>query len=269
MINCKIGIIGCGNMGEAILKGLSKVIEPSTSIYVSEYDEKRREVIQDKYKVIVSIDNNYIVKYSDVIILAVKPKDFAALLKSEVCCGVSEKKLIISIAAGITTQYIEKIVGREIPVIRAMPNMAAVIGESITSLSAGSSANKEHMKLASEIFSVIGDVVEIDESMVDAVTAISGSGPAYFFYLVESMLEAARELGLKDDIARRLVTKTALGSARLLESTKEDPALLRAKVTSKGGTTEAAFKVIEAAFVKRAMKEAVKKAHDRAKELAQ
>jgi pyrroline-5-carboxylate reductase len=268
MINKKIGIIGCGNMGEAILGRLSNVVEKSISLMVSEFDAGRREYIESKYKVIVEIDNNEVVKFADVIILAVKPKDFDNLLKNEVCCGVSKNKLIISIAAGITTKYIESIVGKDIPVVRAMPNMAATIGEAISTISAGSAASARDMKLAKEILSTIGEVVEVDEKLVDSVTAISGSGPAYFFYLAEALIDAAQGLGLEKDIAKRLVLKTAFGSAKLLETLKEEPGVLRAKVTSKGGTTEAALKIFESNKFKDTVKKAVKEAQKRSKELS-
>lgn len=268
MINKKIGIIGCGSMGEALLSRLSRAIEKSTSIMVSELDAARRDFIQSKYRIIVEIDNNYLVKYSDVIILAVKPKDFEDVLKQEVCCGISENKLLISIAAGITTAYIEKIVGKDVPVIRVMPNMGAVIGEAVSSISAGNSARDEHMLLAREIFSMIGEVVEVEEKLVDAITAVSGSGPAYFFYLVEALKEAARDLGIDEDMANRIVLKTALGSAKLLEELGEEPALLRKKVTSKGGTTEAAFKILEKKKFKDIVKDAVKQAFKRSREIS-
>lgn len=255
-------------MGEALLSGLSKVVEKSTSLMMSEFDAKRRDYIQSKYKVIVEIDNNKIVKFADVIILAIKPKGFEDLLKKEVCCGVSKNKLLISIAAGITTTFIEKIVGKDIPVIRVMPNMAAAIGESISSISPGSSVSSDNMNLAKEIFSTIGDVVEIDEKKVDAVTAVSGSGPAYFFYLIESLIEAAVKSGLDKDIAKRLVLKTALGSAKLLEALREEPFSLRTRVASKGGTTEAAMKVFETKQFKNIVKDAVTAALKRSKELS-
>jgi pyrroline-5-carboxylate reductase len=267
MIGKKIGIIGCGNMGEAILNRLSNVLEKSVSIMASEFDAKRRDYIQSKYKIIVEIDNNEVVKFADVIILAVKPKDLEAVIRSEVCCGASKDKLLISIAAGITTKYIESIVGKDVPVIRVMPNMAATIGESISSISYGSAVTPKHMELAKEIFLTIGDVVEVDENLIDVVTAISGSGPAYFFYMIEALIEAGCAAGLKDDVARKLVLKTALGSAKLLETLKEPPAILRAKVTSKGGTTEAAIKVFESKKFKNIIKDAVKAAKARSKEL--
>ena len=268
MINKKIGIIGCGNMGEAILSRLAKVVEKSTHLMVTEADERRREEIEDKYKIIVGLDNNYLVKYSDIIIIAVKPKDFDNLLKQEVCCGISKDKLLISLAAGVTTKRIEKIVGKDIPVVRVMPNMGAVIGESITSISRGSSAKNEHVRLAKDIFSKIGDVVELDEKFINAVTAVAGSGPAYFFYLMEALTEAAEDLGLDKEISEKLVYKTALGSVKLVHELKMHPAVLRGMVTSKGGTTEAALKVFESKKFKGIVKGALNKACGRAKELA-
>jgi pyrroline-5-carboxylate reductase len=268
MINKKIGIIGCGNMGEALLSRLSKMVEKSTALMVCEQDAARRDHIQAKYKMIVAIDNNAVVKFSDVIILAVKPKDFEGVLRQEVCCGLSEKKLLISIAAGITTKYIERAVGKDIPVIRAMPNMGALIGEAVTTLSRGSSAGDRDMETAKEIFSLIGDVIEVEEALVDAVTAISGSGPAYFFYMIESLEKAAVSLGLSGSIAARLVLKTALGSAKLLEALKEDPAALRKRVASKGGTTEAAINIFEKKRFKNIINEAVQGAYKRSKELS-
>ena len=122
MINKKIGIIGCGNMGEAIFSRLAQVMDKSTVLMVSEMDAARRDAIMTKYKIIVEIDNNYVVKYSDIIILAVKPKDIESVLTQEVCCGISPSKLLISIAAGITTKHIENVVGKDIPVIRVMPS---------------------------------------------------------------------------------------------------------------------------------------------------
>lgn len=268
MIRHKIGIIGCGHMGEALLKGLCGVVEKSTMIIASELDAARREEIQGRYKMIVSIDNNYLVKNSDVIILAVKPHDLQEVLRTEVCCGVSREKLIISIAAGIKTHRIEDALEPGVPVVRAMPNLPATIGQAITSISAGKWAAVSHINTAKEIFSSIGDVVEVDEKLVDAVTAISGSGPAYFFYLAEAMVEAAHELGIDKKTAEKLVIKTALGSAGLLQELGESPQILRKKVTSKGGTTEAAMSVFDKKDIKKSLKEAIKKAHSRSLELS-
>lgn len=268
MITKKIGIIGCGNMGEALLGRLSAIMEKSVSLMVSEMDAARRDYIRSKHRIIVEVDNNAVVKFADVIIIAVKPKEFEGVLKNEICCGVSSKKLLISIAAGITTGYIEKIVGKDVPVVRVMPNMAALVGEAISSIAGGSSATAADMKLAGEIFSLIGDVVEVDEKLLDAVTAISGSGPAYFFYLIESLIEAAKGLGLDETVARKLVLKTALGSSKLLEAVKTGPSELIKSVASKGGTTEAALKIFESRKFKDIIREAVRGAYDRSREIS-
>lgn len=268
MTDKKIGIIGCGNMGEALLGRLSKVMEKSVSIMVSELDAARRAAILEKHKIIVEIDNNYLVKYSDVIILAVKPQDLENVLRQEVCCGISEKKLLISIAAGITTKYIEGVVGSNVPVIRAMPNMPAIIGEAVTAICAGSAATKRDVELARQIFLTIGDVVEVEEKQIDAVTAISGSGPAYVFYFIEALAEAAEKLGLDKKTSEELAIKTAIGSSKLLDALKEHPAILRKKVASKGGTTEAALKVFDDRKLNKIIEEATVAAFNRSKELS-
>lgn len=268
MIDKRIGIIGCGNMGEALLGRLSESMEKSTSLMVSEMDSARRDYIRKKYRMIVEIDNNLVVKGSDVIILAIKPKDFEDVLKGEVSIGASDKKLIISIAAGITTRHIESVIGPEIPVVRVMPNMPAIIGEAVSAICAGSSADKKHMDTVREIFSMIGDVVEVEEKLMNAVTAVSGTGPAYFFYLMETLIKSAVSLGLDKKAARELVVKTALGSAKLISELEADPEEMREKVTSKGGTTEAAFKVFKARRMDGIIKAAVKKASDRSRKLS-
>ncbi len=269
MINDKkIGIIGCGNMGEAILSRLCAVLEKSTSIMVSEMNTARREAILEKYKIIVEIDNNYVVKFADVIILAVKPQDLESVLKQEVCCGISNKKLVISIAAGITTEHIEKVVGKDVPVVRAMPNMPAVVGEAVTAICAGSAADRKSLDTAKEIFATIGDVVEVDESLMGAVTAISGSGPAYFFYLTEALAGAAMKLGLDKKTAEVLAVRTLIGSAKLLDVPGACPKALRAKVTSKGGTTEAALKIFDEKGLKKLVEDAARAACMRSQELS-
>lgn len=255
-------------MGEAILKGLSRIVEKSTKLMVSEVNLERRDYIQTTYKIIVAPDNRYLFKYSDAVIMAVKPQDVDALLAGEICCDLSAKKLLISIAAGITTKHIESIVGKEVPVIRVMPNMPATIGQGISGIAAGTAARPADMDLAREIFAAVGETVEVREELMDAVTAISGSGPAYFFYLCELLIESAKALGLDAAMARRLVMKTALGSVNLIEASREDPAQARKRVASKGGTTEAAFKVFEAHRLAAIIAEATEAACKRSQELS-
>ena len=268
MIDKKIGIIGCGNMGEALLSRLSETVEKSTMIMASEFDSTRRDYIRKKYRMIVETDNNLVMKYSDIVILAVKPKDFEDLLNGEITIGASPKKLIISIAAGITTKYIESAIGNDVPVVRVMPNMPAVVGEAVSAVCRGRSASKKDIEAAKEIFEMIGSVVEVDEKLMDAVTAISGSGPAYFFSLMEELIRSAVAMGIDRKTAKTLVVKTALGSAKLIDSIGADPKEMRDRVTSKGGTTEAAFKVFRAKKVGSAIKAAVKAAAAKSKKIS-
>lgn len=268
MIDKKIGIIGCGNMGEALLGRLSEALEKSTMIMVSESDAARRDYIWKKYRMIIETDNNLVMKYSDIVVLAVKPKDFEDLLKGEVAIGASGKKLIISIAAGITTKYIESVLGDDVPVVRVMPNMPAVVGQAVSAICAGRSAGRKDVEAVIQIFSLIGSVVEVEEKLMDAVTAVSGSGPAYFFYLMESMIQSAEALGIDRDTAKELVVRTAFGSAMLIDAIDADPADMRNKVTSKGGTTEAAFKVLKSKKFSGIIKAAIKAAAARSKKLS-
>ena len=264
MVEKTIGIIGCGNMGEAILRRLSG---RRWKIIVGERDPLKRKDVQKRCGIKAQGDNRAVAKASSIIILAVKPYDIGGVL-SEVAAAGLKSKLILSIAAGVTTDRIEKALGAAIPVVRAMPNMPAIAGEGITAISPGRYAGPSHMKTAKDLLSVIGSVIVVEEGLIDAVTAISGSGPAYFFYLVECMIEAAREFGLNETDAKLLAVKTALGSARVMDSAEVPPEVLRAKVASKGGTTEAALKLFESRGLKDIIKEAIRAARSRAKELA-
>lgn len=265
MLNETIGVIGCGNMGGELVKLLAGRVRRSR-LMAYDADPARRNAMR-RCKAVIAEDNSALAKQCDVVILAVKPKDIEGLL-GQIKKFITKDKLLISIAAGITTGYIERSLGGSAAVVRAMPNMPARIGEGISSLSRGTFAKGSDIKIAKEIFSKLGDVIQADEDLVDAVTAVSGSGPAYFFYLIESMIEAAVDLGLSEEAAKRLVIKTALGSAKLLLAVKESPAELRAKVASKGGTTEAALHILESRDFKGIVKEAVKRAHSRSKELS-
>ncbi len=266
MKKLKIGVIGCGNMGEAVLKGLLAAKGSSCSVLASDPDASRRNSISRRYGIKVSDGNLRVSENSEVIVLAVKPRDIDGVLR-DISKAALSSKLVISIAAGISVLRLEKGLGKNVPVVRAMPNMPALVGCGVTAICSGIHAKKRHVKLAKDILSSIGDVIEIDEARMDAVTAISGSGPAYFFYLVECMIEAARELGLGEEDASNLVVKTAIGAARVLEERIESPQILRAKVASKGGTTEAAFRVFESKGFKEILKEAIRAGHARSKEL--
>ena len=254
-----IAIIGGGNMGETLIKGLHKY----NRLLVCEANSARVQYLKKKYQ-LTAVDISAAVKAASVIILAVKPQDMPVALK-QMKTDCTWGKLVISIAAGLTTKYFEQhFPGRKIAVVRCMPNMPAFIGEGMTAICAGKNATPVDVKAAQKILQTIGQTVIVKESMMDAVTAVSGSGPAYVFLFVEQWMAAARALGFKESEAKALVYKTLLGSAHLLEKSEFNAAALRVKVTSKGGTTQAAMEVFSKGKFDQLMKQALLAAKNRA-----
>ncbi|PKL46912.1 MAG: pyrroline-5-carboxylate reductase [Planctomycetes bacterium HGW-Planctomycetes-1] len=240
----KIGFVGAGNMAEAIIKGvIDAKVYKSNNIIISDIRPQRVKTVCKKYKV-KSADNCKLAKTVNVLVLSVKPQNMADILK-EIKKAISKNILIVSIAAGVTTKKIQKTLGN-IAVVRVMPNTPALIGQGAAAIFATKKA-KAKVKNVLRIFSAVGLAVEVgDEKLMDAVTAVSGSGPAYFFLLMEAMLKAAQKLGLKKAIAQKLVLQTAKGAGLLaVEAAKggKGPDVLRKMVTSPGGTTEAAMRV--------------------------
>ena len=254
-------------MGEALVKGLYK----AHKVCVCEADAKRARVLKNRYGVAV-LDLRAALENTDTVVLAVKPQDMAGLLAGIRRGGQAGRphinKLFISIAAGLTTKFFEAHLGGRPRVVRAMPNMPATIGEGITALCAGKYASAKYLAAAQKVLSSVGKTMIVEEKRMDAVTAVSGSGPAYVFLFVEQWMAAARALGFKEAQARALVYATLAGSAHLLEKGKLDAAVLRAKVTSKGGTTQAALNVFFKAKSDQVMKKALLAARKRAQELA-
>jgi len=269
MIYKKIGVIGCGNMGQALIEGfLSSGLVPKTNLLGCETDIEKARAVAEKYSIQVTKDARGTVKVSDAIILAVKPQAVQEVL-SEIKPCIDESKTIISIAAGITTTAIEEILGDEPRVVRGMPNTPALVKKGMSAVCDGKYAKLGDRQIAIDLLSCAGEVAVVEEKFMDAVTAISGSGPAYFFYIYEKLIEAAIEAGLPEATASKLVVQTALGAAHLIAYTKETPQALRAKVTSKGGTTEAAIKVLDESDINRIIKDAVKAARERSKTLSE
>ena len=262
----RIGIIGGGNMGEALLKGLLEEKKvPRKNLWVGEADSGRRSFLRRRYGVRVVGDNRDIARRSDLLILAVKPQEFSALF--EQVGSLPKGKRVISIAAGIATRRIEEAAGK-VPVIRAMPNLAARVGASITALSKGRFATSSHLKEAQALFRSVGRVVVVPEKRLDAITALSGSGPAYVAYLAKLLMEAGRGIGLPRDLTRQLVLQTFAGSSRYLLEEGIDPDLFIRKVASKGGTTEAAFTVLKNGNLSRLFRRALQAAARRSKQLS-
>lgn len=257
-----LGFVGGGNMGTAIIAGGAGKYR----FFVCEKDPVKKKFLKKKYAVIPS-ELPELVQNSQVIILAVKPQDMDGIL-SELKNILTPDKLVISIAAGLTTSFFEKALGPKIRVIRTMPNMPGQIGLGVTALCKGRWATPADLKTAEGIFANIGETVIVNEKMMDPVTAVSGSGPAYVFLFVECFLKAAQNAGFDAKSAAKLVGSTLKGSAELWLRSGEDAGILRQKVTSKGGTTQAALEVFENAGFERIFIEAVAAARKRAGELA-
>jgi pyrroline-5-carboxylate reductase len=263
----KLSMIGAGNMAEAILAGIvSKQLYKQEQICATNKSNKERlNYFSESFGIHTTEDVKEALS-TEIVILAMKPKDVAAgldLLKSH----ITRDHLIISVAAGITAESIEALVNLEVPVIRAMPNTSAAIGQSATALSKGQYANDEHLEKAVSLFKTIGSAVVVDESQMHAVTGVSGSGPAYYYYLVEAMERAALELGLEKDVAKNLVVQTIIGAGEMLKQSPKDPSTLKKDVMSPGGTTEAGLKVLEYHDVQKAMIECIKQAASRSEEI--
>jgi pyrroline-5-carboxylate reductase len=267
--NKRLLIIGVGNMAEAMIQGLldSKKL-PKENIAFTEVRIDRREYIQKKYGVRPFLENRDGVLESDIILFAVKPQNIQEVL-NELKRTDSGPKVYISIAAGVKIQKFEDGLGEGARVIRVMPNMAALIRKGISGVSRGRFAAQGDEDAAVEIMTAVGEVVRLPENLLDAVTALSGSGPAYFFYFIEALQEAGIQLGLSSEISAKLVQSTALGAALLVRETQETPESLRKKVTSPGGTTEAALRFFDENKLKDLIVQAVQRAEKRSKELSQ
>jgi pyrroline-5-carboxylate reductase len=264
----KIAIIGGGKMGSIIAQGLivNKII-PAKNIIVTDIDAARLKFLRSSMKLKVSQNNEKAVKSADIIILAVKPQNMAATLK-EISTSIDKSKMVISIAAGITTNFIEKSLAKGVRIVRVMPNTPALVGEGATAVAKGSCAKDTDIKLTRAIFNALGVSVEIKETMMDAVTGLSGSGPAYFFLIIEALIDAGLKTGLSRDLAKQLAVQTMLGAARLCIESDKEPAQLREMVTSPNGTTFAGLKVMEENNIRAIIISAVEAATKRSKELA-
>lgn len=261
----KVGVIGAGAMGTAIIRGLLRGGHLPEDILVAEPDAGRRQVIAN-WGITTASDNIDLLQQTDGIILAVKPQILPEVMK-EIGPVFSENKPLLSVAAGITTSYLESFLPRDTPVVRAMPNTPALIGEGVSALSGGACATTEHLRWAHELLSPLGKVVMIREELMDAVTGLSGSGPAYVFLFIEALIEAGVQAGLPRDIARDLTYPTVLGSVKMAIETKEHPVKLREQVTSPGGTTAAGLARLERGAFRAVVSEAVQAAMERSKDL--
>ena len=254
-------------MGRALIQGmLACRFVPGRRILGWDPDSAKLRGLVRSCRIRPARSNRKLAEGSDVILLAVKPQQMGAVLE-EIRPHLRHRPLVISIAAGVRIGRIEKALGDRVPVVRVMPNSPALIGRGISAVAAGRAAGRQHLAVAEALFRGVGRVVRVPERWMDAVTAVSGSGPAYFFFLMEEMIRAGVGLGLSPSAARELVLSTAEGAAALARS-EPDPAALRARVTSRGGTTEAAFRCFTRAGLGRILGAGIRAAARRSKALS-
>ena len=266
LTNKCIGFIGVGVMGSSIIKSLLMKSITSDQICIADKSPEKLEQLKSKYQVEAK-EIEAIGKSCNVIFLAVKPQDLADVL-NELKQTIQPETVVISIAAGKTIKFIEDQLQSNNSVIRAMPNTPAQIGKGISAIAASAKVSSDELKIATELFSTTGEVVVVTEDKIDAVTALSGSGPAYFFYFIEAMVKAGVELGLTDEIASKLAIETISGSAAMLKESNLDAAILRKNVTSPKGTTAAALEVFSNSDLENIISKAMSAAKNRAQELA-
>lgn len=262
-----VAIIGAGVMGETLLSGMLRAGTPTGELLVCEKRPDHADYLRTVHGVEV-VDSLASAGDADTVALVVKPQDMGDVL-AEIAPQLRAGQLLVSLAAGITTAWIEERVPAGVAVVRVMPNTPALVDEGMAAISAGSHCDEQHLERAEEMLRATGKVLRVPERQQDAVTAISGSGPAYLFFVVEAMIEAGVHLGLPRTTATDLVVQTVVGSATLLRETGEHPTVLRERVTSPGGTTAAAIRELEDHKVRAAFITAMEAARNRSRELAE
>jgi pyrroline-5-carboxylate reductase len=263
-----IAIIGVGQMGGALTRGFVRSgIINAPKIFIYDLDRGKVERLRQELGVGVVESSGQAVKNCEAVLVAVKPQQINDLLVG-IKDDITEEKVLITIAAGVCTTRIESVLGKQVPVVRVMPNSPALVGEGMSAISKGRYASDEDAEAVKELFKTVGEVIDLPESMIDTITAISGSGPAYFYLMVEAMIEAGKKAGLGSEIAEKAVKQTIIGAAKMLKMTGRSPEELRGMVTSPGGTTEAALRVFEEFDFKNMVWQAIDAAIIRAKELS-
>ncbi|MBU8713927.1 MULTISPECIES: pyrroline-5-carboxylate reductase [Brevibacillus] len=266
--NGRIGFLGAGSIVEAMLSGILKkgLIQAERMTVTNRNNLERLEELATAYGVSTSTDKFAVARTSDILILAIKPKDAGEALM-ELRGKVSPHQLIISVVAGVSTSLIGEWLGVDCPIIRTMPNTSSAVGLSATGMSANAFVQPEQLTLATRLFEAIGTVYEVAEEELDIITGLSGSGPAYIYYLVEAMMGAGATAGLDREMARQLTLQTVIGAATMLLETRAEPALLRKQVTSPGGTTQAGLAVLESYQFQEAVTAAILRATERSREM--
>lgn len=264
-----IAFIGAGNMAGALIRGLLQDGHPAERIIAVDPDRQKLDVFSSESGINCTTDNAAAVSAADIVVLAVKPQIVASVAQELASAVQKQQPLVISVAAGIRIEHLQHWLGPDCAIVRTMPNTPAMLQAGATGLFASDRVSEEQRSLAESLMRAVGITIWVEhEGLIDAVTALSGSGPAYFFLFMEQMIRSARKLGLGDEEATLLTLQTALGAARMALESDDSPATLRAKVTSPGGTTEQAIRVFEQEGLERIVKQAMTAARDRSIELS-
>jgi pyrroline-5-carboxylate reductase len=264
----KIAMVGAGSMAEALISGMvnNQFIHNENIWVTNRCDSQKLQQLESKYSITTTYRLEELFQGSDVVILAVKPKDAGAAL-AKIRPYLTNQTLLISVLAGVSIQTLERLAGKNLAVVRAMPNTSATIGKSATALAFNQALSQDQKGLVEKLFATIGLTRFVEESHLDAVTGLSGSGPAYFYYLVEAMEKSAAEIGLDANLAKELIVQTLLGTAEMLKNSEKPSQQLRHEVTSPGGTTEAGIRVLEHHQVQEAFIDCIKEATQQSKRL--
>lgn len=264
----KLAFMGAGSMAEALISGMveNKLLDPKNIWVTNRSNEERLNELRTKYGVSTTYDTEALLKEADAVLLAMKPKDAAQSLTA-IKDLLAEDTMLISVLAGVSLESMEKIVGKAMPLVRAMPNTSATIGKSATGFAINGHVSAEQIELVEKILQTAGIAKLVQEEQLDAVTGLSGSGPAYIYYLFEAMEKGAVELGLEADLAKDFIVQTLMGAAEMLAASPKPASQLRKEVTSPGGTTEAGLKVLAAREVDKAVIECIKTAAEKSKSM--
>lgn len=270
LADTRIGFLGAGSIVEALLSGIvqKKLLAPERIAVTNRSDQQRLAYLSQQYGVRAFSDKLQLTQHSDILILAVKPKDARDACQS-LANQIRPDQLVISLIAGVSTACIENWLGAPCPIIRTMPNTSAAVGYSVTGIAGGRHCDESHLQMALQLFAAIGSVYVVPEADLDILTGLTGSGPAYVYYLVEAMEKAGVKAGLAPQVVRKLTVQTLLGAAQMLLHSSEEPAVLRQKVTSPGGTTQAGLEVLASYQFQEAVIAAVLRAAERSRELGE
>ena len=264
----KIAVLGAGNIGGALLGGILKshLAEPEDVVATDAREERRRE-LEEQWKVrVLPTDNRKAIAGRDVVIIAVKPNVVPAVLE-DLRGALRKNQIVLTVAAGVPLSVYESALGKQVPLFRAMPNIPVVVEEGATAFAGNSATTPEQRAIVEKIFGALGAVAFVEESQLDAVTALSGSGPAYIYMVIEALIDGGKKMGLSHDVATRLTVQTVLGAAKLVRETTVHPAVLRDAVVTPGGTTIAAIHELEKHGLRSMLISAVETATARSKEI--